>query len=301
MLKVIITGITGFLGSHIAERALAENIIVIGLKRKSSSIWRCEHFKERVDWVNIEDGYEDILVRKSADILIHAAWMGVEAKDRDNWVEQTKNITFFSEILTIVKRSKIEKVICLGSQAEYGFMEGAISEEASTGANGAYGAVKLASLHLFRSFSEIYQTKWIWLRLFSVFGENEGSNWLIPSLAAKMQSGVEFDLTLGEQRYAYLYVKDFAEITCRILKQEIVSGIYNVSGDEPRSLKEMVESIRNIIKPDFRLNFGALAYRPNQSMYLEGDMTKLTSQIGKFNFTNFNVALLATLKGSKFI
>jgi len=297
MRKVLITGITGFLGSHIAETLISNNINVIGLKRKKSDIWRCEEFKEKIVWVDISDDGSFIkqLTAHSFDTIIHAAWIGVESNDRDNWTEQIKNITFFVELLEVAKILEVKKIIFLGSQAEYGLINGRISEDFETNALNAYAATKLACLEILKSFSSINNINWIWLRLFSVFGEKENSNWLIPSLINSMLNKNEMDFTLGEQKYAYLYVKDYAEIMKRIVVTGIESGIYNISSNEIRTIRTLIEDIKNIVNPEFVLNFGALSYRSGQSMHMEGDMLKLSAQIGKILFSNYNSALQNTL------
>jgi dTDP-D-glucose 4,6-dehydratase len=103
------------------------------------------------------------------------------------------------------------------------------------------------------------------------------------------------DLTLGEQNYAYMYIKDFADTICKIINMSVPSGVYNISASETITLKALVMKIRDIINPGFKLNFGSIAYRDNQSMHIEGDTEKLYSVIGKQNQTDFNVALQHTL------
>ncbi|MTH17504.1 NAD(P)-dependent oxidoreductase [Flavobacterium sp. LC2016-01] len=296
MRNILITGITGFLGSHIAESLIANNINVIGLKRESSNLWRCEEFKDRVVWVDIPDnGSLEILNNYSFDTIIHAAWIGVESKDRDNWIEQIKNVTFFVELLEVAKILQVKKIIFLGSQAEYGIINSKISEDYESNALNAYAATKLACLEILKSFSRINNINWVWLRLFSVFGEKENSNWLIPSLVNSMLNKNEMDFTLGEQKYAYLYVKDFTEIMKEIVQKDLNSGVYNISSNEIRTIRSLIEDIKNIVNPEFSLNFGALSYRPGQSMHMEGDMSKLSTQIGKIQFSSYNIALQNTL------
>lgn len=297
MRNVLITGITGFLGSHIAENLIANNINVIGLKRKSSNLWRCEDFKNQINWVNISDdgSFLNQLTSYSFDTIIHAAWIGVESNDRDNWTEQIKNINFFVELLEVAKILEIKKIIFLGSQAEYGNINSKIPENSETNALNAYAATKLACLEILKSFSATNNINWIWLRLFSVFGEKENSNWLIPSLINSMLNKNEMDFTLGEQKYAYLYVKDYAEIMKKIVLENVDAGIYNISSNEVRTIRSIIEDIKSIVNPEFRLNFGALAYRSGQSMHMEGDMQKLIVQIGKIEFSNYNIALQNTL------
>jgi UDP-glucose 4-epimerase len=298
MHKVLITGITGFLGSHIAENLIANNIKVIGLKRKNSNIWRCQEFATKIDWIDIDDEglFKNELTKYSFDTIIHGAWIGVESNDRDNWSLQSKNIQFLVELLDVAKEVGVKKFIFLGSQAEYGNIDGKISEENKSQALNAYGSIKLACLEIVKTFCNTKDINWIWLRLFSLFGENENENWLIPSLIKSMLNDKQMDFTPGEQKYAYLYVKDFALIINKIITMSVYSGIYNISSNKIRTIKSLIEDIRNSVNPKFILNFGALNYRDNQSMHMEGDILKLSSQIGDIEFTDYNIALQNTIK-----
>lgn len=291
MHKVLLTGITGFLGSHIAENLLNGGMQVIGLKRVTSDTWRCKDFHDKITWINMEPGYQEEIASLMPDIIIHCAWIGVEAADRDNWITQVRNIDFLMALLEISKNVKLNKFIFLGSQAEYGYIDQKVAEDFVPSATSAYGAVKLACCEIIKTFSVMNDIEWIWLRLFSVFGEKENKNWLIPSVLEKMKHESQMDFTGGEQKYAYLYVKDFSQIIRKLIERKITPGIYNISSNDLRSLKSVIEEIRLLVNPDFNLNFGALPYRPNQPMHVEGDISKLTREIGEISFTNFNVAL----------
>jgi nucleoside-diphosphate-sugar epimerase len=293
---ILITGITGFLGSHIAEN-LINNFNIIGLKREKSNIWRCLEFKDKVTWIDIDEEKDYIkkLTGYSIDTIIHGAWIGIESFERDDWSLQIKNIQFLSELLQVAKEKAVKKFIFLGSQAEYGNINGIVSEEQVCEAFNAYGSVKLACLEILKTFSINNKINWIWLRLFSFFGEKENETWLFPSLIKKIKTESEMDFTLGEQKYAYLYVKDFALIMDKLVTINIKSGIYNVSSNSVRSIRSLVEEIQRQIKPSFQLNFGALKYRDNQSMHIQGSINKLNDQIGKVEFTDFTIAIENTI------
>lgn len=295
--RILITGITGFLGSHIAENLINNGSQVIGLKRIDADIWRCKEFKDKIIWVDIdEDGFfKEELEKYLFDSIIHGAWIGVGSDSRDNWNEQSKNIPFLVSLLDVAKIVGVKKFIFLGSQAEYGNINGKISEDHKTTALNAYGSIKLACLEIVRTFCETNEISWIWLRLFSLFGEKEDKNWLIPSLVTSMLANKQMDFTLGEQKYAYLYVKDFAVILNKISNMPVESGIYNISSNKTITIKSLIEDIRNFINPAFILNFGALQYRKNQSMHMEGDILRLCSQIGDVEITDYKIALQNSL------
>jgi nucleoside-diphosphate-sugar epimerase len=191
--------------------------------------------------------------------------------------------------LKVAKVSNVEKFIAFGSQAEYGHFSGLIDENYDLEPKSAYGLSKYLCSQTIKVFCEQNNIDWYWLRLFSFFGEKEASNWFIPSLIKNISENKPMDMTPGEQRYAYMYIGDLAEIIYNLIKSSASSGIYNLSSKNSVSLKEIVEKIINIIKPlNPQVNFGALPYRENQPMLIQGEVSKLEGEIGEFNETSFD-------------
>jgi len=292
-MKILLTGATGFLGSHIAENLLAYNFELILTKRENSSLSNCQSFISNVKWVDTDsDSWIESVIEFNPTIIIHAAWNGVSSSSRDDWKNQLSNIDFMYSLLKIAESCKINKFISLGSQAEYGQIEGKITEDYPVNPTSSYGAVKLATLELLKSFCTDKNIDWYWLRVFSVFGERENERWLIPSMIKKMLSeSTEMDFTLGEQKYAYLYVADFSAAIKKVVLNKAPSGIYNLSADNALCLKDVLIMIRDMVKPSFILNFGTLPYRPNQSMLIEGDASKFNQTFGTIDASDFSIKL----------
>jgi len=298
MAKVLISGITGFLGSHIAIKFVSEGWEVVGLKRTNSDLWRCKTIIDKIIWVDLDSkNWKEKVIELQPNILVHSAWGGVAAGERLSYESQIRNINLVHDILEICKSSNA-KFIGLGSQAEYGTFSGKIDEEYETTPNTAYGVVKLMSYNLVKGFCEENNLFWFWLRLFPLFGDMESENWLIPSVINKIIEDNQIDLTPGEQMYAYLYVKDFANCVFEIGVNNTDinnSGVYNISGDKTITLRYLIEKIRDKVNPNAKLNFGALQYRAYQSMHMHGDMTKFFTNIASVNFSNFDDALDQTI------
>lgn len=291
--NILLTGATGFLGSQIADILVNNDIKLIALKRKNSDCYRCNSFNNKIDWVDIDvEGYwKGKVINLRPTHIIHCAWIGVEAHERNDIKTQVQNISFLSDLLEISRVIKLTEFISLGSQAEYGILNSKVSENIIVNPVSLYGATKVASQQIIKTFCNSNKINWIWLRLFSFIGENENNNWLIPSLIDKIVKDEVIDMTPGEQKYSYMFVKDFALIILKIINSNVESGIYNVSGDELISLKELVDLIGKKLNFSPKINWGALPYRLNQSMHIEGNTSELRNQIGEYKLTSISDTL----------
>ena len=296
---VLITGITGFLGCHIGELLCNDGYKIVATRRKSSNLKNCLGFERNITWIDIdEDNWKEKIITYHPQIIIHAAWIGVEASEREDWGLQTQNLFFLQQLLEIAKHSNTKKIIALGSQSEYGFIDTIVTENHRLRPTNAYGAVKIIISQLLSNYCVQNLIKWYWLRVFSIFGEKESTKWLLPSaittIAISGKSSMDF--SLGEQQYAYLYVKDFANSIKKFIEYSYnSSGIYNISASKPAKLKNIITNIKNNINPEFVLNFGALPYRQDQSMLVAGNTNKYNQIFGEIDKTSFEVAIKNTI------
>lgn len=294
-MRIFVTGASGFIGSYLLRKIVKENHEILSLKREKTNLFRIKDSYPNLEWVNIEDKWEEKAIKFKPQVIINLAWFGVAANDRTDWDIQLENIGFQQKLLRLGAVCHIQKFVGIGSQAEYGAFESKIDEDYPTNPNTAYGAVKNASLILMKTYCEIHHIDWYWFRVFPCFGEMESDVWLIPSLIKKMSIGDSMDLTLGEQKLAYLYVEEVANAIASSINVEGKVGIYNISSNNPIPLKDLVIKIRNFVNPNFKLNFGALPYREGQSMYMEGNTDKLKTNLYQIQNSNFEEKLKQTI------
>ena len=299
--KILLTGTSGFLGSHIAKYLLNFDFDLIALKRTTSDLSRCKSFKNKITWINFdtEGVWKEKVIKLKPKYIIHSAWIGVDSEGRDDIIQQTKNISFLSDLLYVSKSTNLTKFINFGSQAEYGVLNRKVSEDFEANPTNLYGVTKLASQQILKTFCKLNKIDWVWLRLFSFVGENQNSNWLIPQLISKITNKKTLDMTMGHQKYSFMDVKDFSSIILKILNSNIESGVYNVSSEEPYTIRELSNLISSKLNVPQKINWGVLPYRLNQSMHIEGDMTKLKNQIGEFNLVTLSYSLEKLISKNK--
>jgi nucleoside-diphosphate-sugar epimerase len=276
--RILITGASGFLGSSILEKLVDAGYPVLALRREESDLWRCSSVVDKVHWVFNDD--EKTIGEFKPEILLHSAWIGVEAAARNNWDVQLQNVSNTFDILKIADACGVKRIISFGSQAEYGRFEGRVDEEYQLNPHTAYGAVKCNIQKLIQSFCERENHLWIWLRLFSVFGPKENSNWLFPFVISKLLNDEDVPLTGCGQRYDYLYIDAFARGILKIVEDDATCGIFNFSANSSVELKRLLQILYERIDTKGKLRFGGLPYRDGQVFHMEGNSEKFYSTFG---------------------
>ena len=294
-MRAFVTGASGFIGSYIVKALVDDGHDVLCLKRPTSNLEGLDEYLDKVKWINNTDDWKTAFRNFKPFIIYNLAWNGVAAADRVIWEKQVSNVAMQQELLDLAIETGCKKIVGTGSQSEYGDFENKIDENYPLNPKTAYAAVKVGSLIIMKSFCEINNIDWYWFRLFPVFGPHEADNWLIPSLIKNIMTQDYMDLTPGDQKLAYLYVGECAKAIEMAIYAEGKSGVYNVCSDNPMALKTLVTKIRDMINPNFKLNFGALQYRYGQSMYMEGDTTALRSNIYNLNTSDFDKKLEITI------
>lgn len=301
---VLLTGVTGFIGSNIAKGLLNHDFEVHATYRSTSSFEKCIHFKDRINWVNTDScGWKEYIKELKPDYFIHNAWSGIEIENRNNWELQIRNFLLAKEYFDLAKDCNIKKIISLGSQAEYGKHNVPVNELTVPIPNDAYGAIKTLTANYLRTLFENSATEWYWIRVFSIFGEGDNHKWLIPTVISKLLKYESIRLTSCEQHYNYLYIEDFVIQLLSILKcPENKSGIYNLCNSESISLKELLLKISDLmnVSQDL-LKFGEISQRPEQNMFIVGDNTKFidTFAIKEHNLVGLINGLQRTIDSFK--
>jgi len=283
MKTAILTGSTGFLGHWLLKELIENNVFVYALCRKNSSrISRLYGYKNiKIIEINMEDISKLSDHIDYADNFYHLAWEG----DRDDFLSQTKNIESSILAMQSAKKIGVKHFTMTGSHVEYGICNDRVDENHSTNPNTAYGVCKLSAYFILKVLSERLTLPFSWLRVFSIYGNDDSQNKLLISyIVSCFKNNKEPELTTCEQLWDFLYAKDAANALYLIGAQE-KEGVYNLGFGESRKLKDFIIEARDILKPDIRLNFGS-----NEN-YVKFDLNvnvdKIKKEIGWYPKTSF--------------
>ena len=281
--RILVSGAAGFVGSHLTRRLLAEGYTIGVILRRSSDTRRISDVVPmlQVFWADLEDlsRVRRELIEFAPDCAVDLAWRGVGNAQRND-LDQMRNLRSGFEFLQVLKAAGCRTFVGLGSQAEYGPCGCAISENYPTNPTTIYGLAKLCCSLRTREFCASNGLRFVWLRLFSCYGPGDETRWLIPYVTLALLRGDRPALTPGEQRWDFIHVRDVVEAILCVLRNDQAEGVFNLGSGEAPSLRSTIEYLRDLIDRSLPLGFGEVAYRPDQVMLLQADISRLATTTG---------------------
>ena len=275
-MNVVVTGVAGFIGSHLAEALTAQGENVIGvdsfidyypreIKQKNlESLARSPRFA-LIEAPLQEMELEPLLAR--VDVVYHlAAQAGVRASwGKEFSVYTDNNILATQRLLEAVVKEPVKAFVYASSSSVYGdAAELPMQESVPLHPLSPYGVSKLAVEKLCYLYSVNHSVPTMGLRYFTVYGPRQRPDMAFHRLFRNALDGEEFHLFGdGQQTRDFTYVSDAVEGTLAAAQRGRPGRVYNIGGGSRVSLLEVIEEIEKLTGTKFRLR-----PEPNQ----KGDM-----------------------------
>lgn len=288
-MRFVVTGATSFIGIEIVSCLLANGHDVIAVCRPNSV--NISKLPLGVIILQAEMSEYSHLDLDCADVFIHLAWEGTNHKGRDIADIQKKNITNTANAIHVAKKMGCRLFVGAGSQAEYGITLEKQTENMECYPITEYGKAKLTVKEIGFELSEKLGIKYIHLRIFSVFGENDHPWTLIMSSIDKMLNNEPVILSPCTQNWNFLYVKDAACMIYGLCMKacdniDFLHEVYNLASKETKVLKEYVERMKLLAKSSSVLKYGDL--KVQNIVSLQPDMDKTSDDCCFENFHAFD-------------
>jgi len=299
MNKVVITGATGMIGKCLIDVLTRKNIDVLAIVRENSK--RAKNLSEHKNLKIIECNLDNLcnldMSNTNYDTFFHLGWEGTSGAIRNDAYIQNSNIKHTLDAVELAKKLGCTTFIGVGSQAEYGRVQGLISENTKVNPETAYGIAKYTAGQLSRVLANKYNIKHIWSRVFSAYGPYDGENTLVMSSIKQMiEEGKSPDYTKGEQLWDYIYCEDVAKALLLIAEKGKNNSTYCIAQGEAHPLYKYIETIRDKINPEIELRLGKIPYSENQVMNLSVNIDKLKSDTGFVPHYTFEKGIEETIK-----
>lgn len=279
-MKVIITGIAGFIGFHLAERLLREGIEVIGVDNinsyydvnlKYARLMELGFSRESIaEMVMIRsekhptlqllkcdiakrEAIEQLFKKQRPDLVINlAAQAGVRYSLEQPFEYTHSNIEGFLSILEGCRRAEVKRLIYASSSSVYGsnskvpFSE----EDAVEQPQSLYAATKRSNELMASCYEQLYAMECVGLRFFTVYGP-----WGRPDMAPMLfAEAIKQHKTIkvfghGELWRDFTYIDDIVEGIWKIVatNKPAPHKLYNIGHSHPVKLTEFISTLEQAV------------------------------------------------------
>lgn len=267
--NVLVIGGAGFIGSHVVDALLREDVegvtvydnFVRGTRDNIEEALkdpRCRVFEVGGDILQI-----DVLnaAMKEADAVVHLAalWL-LQCHDYPRAAFET-NIRGTYNVLEACRDNGIERLVFSSSASVYGdAVEIPMTEEHPFNNRTFYGATKIAGEAMARAFHDRYGLNYVGLRYMNVYGPRQDYKGTYIVVIMKILDRIEQGLPPviygdGSQSYDFIYVEDAAAANVMALKGEPVDRYYNVGKGTKTSIKDLAGLILELTGSDLELQY----------------------------------------------
>jgi nucleoside-diphosphate-sugar epimerase len=281
-MTVLLTGATGFIGSHLARLLVARGQDVVAVIKPSSSRWRIADVEHAVRVVECDLQNREAIVRAfpdgGPDVCIHLAWHGWSGPSLTA-EENLSSVAASAELLRALVDIGCQRFVGVGTCFEYEAIDGILSETAPARPADLYGVCKHSVAAIAQALSHVSRMQAAWARVFLVYGPFDDRRRLVPSLTLSLLRGEVARMTRGEQIRDVLHVEDAASAIWAVATSAHVGPI-NIASGVPVTVAEIAGAIGAIVGRPELLALGALPYRPSEPKMLVADPRLLNEQVG---------------------
>ncbi|WP_133129584.1 NAD-dependent epimerase/dehydratase family protein [Legionella yabuuchiae] len=238
-MKVLITGGSGFVGSHLADRLLARNDQVLVIDNFSTG--RRDNLKSHKNLEVIEasiadtEAMERMFTQFKPDVVVHAA---ASYKDPDNWVEDCQtNVLGTVNVVSAAKKAGCERLVYFQTALCYGLnpKEQPVTLEHHFDARGSsYAISKTAAEH----YVELSGLSFVSFRLANAYGPRNISGPL-PTFYHRLTSNKP--CFVMDTRRDFVYIQDLVNCVEKAVDGK-GQGYYHISSGSDYSIKELFDA-----------------------------------------------------------
>ena len=273
-MRILLTGVGGFLGREIAHQLRARGHVVAGMRRRLDGQADDDFLGDFLDLKSCAQTIRDF----APDALIHCGWSGVPVATRDH-LSQYANVPASVALADLAIEAGARLIMGLGTQAEYGLTLAPVCEDAPTYPVTHYGIAKNAAGAALLRLAQHRSVRGVWLRLFGLYGPRETAPSMLPWVARQFAQGHTPDLTSCTQLWDFLHVRDGARAVAELVESSS-SGLFNLASGHAPALRETVLMLRDLMAPEIAPNFGAVPFGPEQVHCLAADISRLKAEVG---------------------
>jgi len=261
MVKILITGGAGFIGSHLAEKlAQLEHEVVIldnldpyyhvGIKKKNIEIVLKNKNCNFVNGDILDNEQLENIVKEGINFIFHeAAQPGVRASVEDPLKPNEVNVKGTLNVLEAARKREVERVVNASSSSVYGKVEYLpFDEKHPNQPLSPYGVSKMVAEHYCRVYNDLFGLPTVSLRYFTVYGPRMRPDLAIPIFTRALLDGEQPTIFgNGEQTRDLTYIEDIVAANVNLLETDNADGeILNIGGGKRVTVNQLFENLKRL-------------------------------------------------------
>lgn len=286
--RLLVTGGSGFLGSHLCSRLVTAGADVYATSR-APRVSGCRNLHWRQADIGADDEIRGLISEVRPDRIFHLAGVVNGAPDR-KLVEPT----FYSLLGSTVKlldaaaETGCQRVVLVGSLEEP--TGGAESYPTSP-----YGAAKWAASAYGRMFNYVFGLPVVIARTYMTYGPGQADWKVIPNTILALLRGEGPRLSSGQRQLDWVYVDDVVDGLMRAASAADINGeTLDLGSGTLTSIRDMVDRIVRALAPGTKPIYGALPDRPRGAEQA-ADIARTRVKIGWTPTTSLDMGLSRTI------
>jgi GDP-4-dehydro-6-deoxy-D-mannose reductase len=293
--KVLITGINGFVGSHLADLLVSEGYPVFGIAL-TRDLRNLSHVEQKISIaygdVRGKKDIENVLAEVKPDCIYHLAGSSfVPDAEADPRIVYDVNVLGSLNLLEAARSTHLNaKILIVGSGEVYGHVPEAalpVNEEYPLRPTSPYGVTKACADLLAYQYATAYQMNVIRVRSFNHIGPRQSERFVCSGFAkqiVEIEKGLRKPvLHVGnlETRRDFTDVRDVIRAYRVILEKAKGGEVYNVGSNRAWRIGDLMAMLigESTIK-DIELQEQQIRIRPNDILVMLCDASKLGKEMG---------------------
>lgn len=265
--RILITGASGFIGRHLAEKLRTSGARVHTLTRSP-----VQHMPETVQHlgdIRNQQAVVSAVGKSNPEFIFHLCAYKNRLPDLGEFAPAIEtNLTGTLNLVSAAKSLRqLRSIIVVGTAEEYGnnptpFKEG-MREQPVT----AYSFSKLCQTQLCQTLTRLHELPIAVLRPTIAYGPGQGEDMFLPALIKKLLRNERFDMTPGMQTRDFVHVSDVVDaMLAAALCQDASGEVLNIGGGQPVPIAEVALMIEKMLGKPGLVQLGALDYRVGEIM-----------------------------------
>jgi UDP-glucuronate 4-epimerase len=292
-MKVLVTGVAGFIGMHCAKRLLARGDEVVGIDNLSSyysvqlkkdRLAQLEHLKFSFRQIDIADAesLQEVFGTVKPEAVLHlAAQAGVRYSLENPGAYIQTNLVGFANLLECCRHQPPGHLVYASSSSVYGAnpqLPWSESQNVDQPVS-LYAATKKSNELLAHTYSHLFGLNTTGLRYFTVYGP-WGRPDMSPFLFAQaiLQGKPIQVFNHGDMRRDFTYIDDIVEGTLRVLDRPARNAVYNIGNHQPVALLDYIAALERAFGRKAKLEMRPM--QPGDVKATYADTSALRAAVG---------------------